>query len=1287
MVNLSSAIKSFLARNEKIIEANRSHFPVFDLHPRSTEKQYDTYKKRMNSLRTKRAKEQKEKLFEQAKQLEIRTVGKSQTQLKTQIEHKIKVEAEKAEQRKVPILYEGVVSSAIKGFSQAQRVDGLDQKDLSVYFSMVHNTYKHILIRRLKELKGLRFQLSVQIMMKKTKVSLLRKKSIKENVEAPFYFYSLPYTINNPHEISQIMGEANAKIKRRLDKFVMNGSGWTVSHIIQSYVNTVIYKPMRGSNFLPLPKHIQVKNAIINVKNDDNECFKWAVLSALHHEDVDQKSASRVTVYRKWKDDLKFDGIEFPVTAKDYPKFEEMNDITINVLYLDDKSVIPLYTTKSKREKHVNLFLHQMEMGEGGEIAGHYSWIKNMSRLLANQYTKHDGKMSYCDYCLQGFHDTDKYNTHISEALCRNFSQVKTTLPQEEAAFMDFKSYRNLLPTPYFIVADFESLLEEVLDSTGVQTIKSHQHVPCAYGYKVVCTFDSKKSQEYVSYRGEDTPKHFLTSILKTTEKLKKSLTKHCEKNNVSTLIMTEEEDDLYNHSNRCWICQRGFDEDSDDKKVRDHCHLSNQFRGAAHSTCNLKLNYSAWKVPVILHNFKGYDSHFIIQALDKGIKNISCIPQSTEKFTTLSFCDVRFIDSLNFLQASLDTLSSNIPSEGFSILKSEFKGLSDEKLNLIKTKGVYPYEYMNDKSRFLEKSLPSQKEFYSSLKREGVSDEEYAHAQKVWKEFAIKDLGDYTDLYLKTDVMLLAVVWDNFRKLCIRTSRLEPSWYVSLPSFSFDKLFISKQTEFIVKDNEKFQWHIDLFKDGQDDMYQWVEKSIRGGISTITHRHAEANNDQMDSYNKNLPSSTIKYLDANNLYGWAMSQKLPTGEYKWERNPDEWTTEKILQLSDDASYGYIFEVDLKYPKELHDLHNDYPLAPESLSVSDEMLSDYSRSFLQKYETEQLGTNKLIPNLNDKKNYTLHYRNLKLYLKLGLVLEKVHKVLSFAQDSWMKDYVDSHTTMRAAAKNDFEKDFYKLSVNAVFGKTMENVRNRIKYDLVSSSEESKLKKLVAKPTYKSCRNINEEIVGIERSVNEVKLDKPIAVGFSILELSKVLMYDFHYNVVKKVFGERSKLLFTDTDSLCYSLQTENFYKEMEEYQNLFDCSELSKDHQWFSTTNKKVIGKFKDETKGIEIKEFVGLRSKMYSYILSNEVEIKKAKGTAKSVVKRDLSHSNYKDCITENKLQNVSMTTFRSDNHTIYTNVIKKIGLSAFDDKRYILENGIATLAHGHYRIPILVI
>ena len=305
-----------------------------------------------------------------------------------------------------------------------------------------------------------------------------------------------------------------------------------------------------------------------------------------------------------------------------------------------------------------------------------------------------------------------------------------------------------------------------------------------------------------------------------------------------------------------------------------------------------------------------------------------------------------------------------------------------------------------------------SQDKFYSSLSDEGITDSDYQHAKQVWDTFNCKDLGDYHDLYLKTDVLLLADVFENFRKTAMATYGLDPAHYLTLPGYSWDALLKCTNVS------------LELITD--PDMYLFIEKGLRGGISMVSHRHARANNPRMENYDPSQPTSYLQYLDSNNLYGWAMSQPMPTRGFEWVNYTDQ-----ILETPADADHGFILEVDLDYPSQLHREHNDYPLAPEKMKVTKSMMSPYQHRLIDELSITSFETEKLVPNLQPKIRYVLHYRNLQLYLSLGMKITKVHKVLQFNQSPWMQPYIAKNTELRKLAKNDFEKDFFKLMNNAV----------------------------------------------------------------------------------------------------------------------------------------------------------------------------------------------------------------------------------------------------------------
>ena len=297
-----------------------------------------------------------------------------------------------------------------------------------------------------------------------------------------------------------------------------------------------------------------------------------------------------------------------------------------------------------------------------------------------------------------------------------------------------------------------------------------------------------------------------------------------------------------------------------------------------------------------------------------------------------------------------------------------------------------------------------------------------------------MKNPEDYHNLYNQVDVLLLADVFENFRDICIKSYKLDPAHYYTALGLARDASL--KVTEV----------NLELLSD--IDMLLMVEKGIRGGVSMITNRYGKANNKYTGkSFIDTMVSKYITYLDANNLYGWAMSKPLPTRGFEWMKKSELETCEL---------HPCILEVDLEYPRSLHDLHSDYPLAPERVEVNK--------------------VDKLIPNLRDKKKYVNHYENLKQYLSIGLKLTDIHRGMKFKEDLWLEKYIALNNDLRTGAKNKFEKDFFKLMNNSVFGKTMENIRNRVDIKLVNNKKQAE--KLSAKPNFNHCNIFNEDLVAI-----------------------------------------------------------------------------------------------------------------------------------------------------------------------------------------------------------------
>ena len=907
-------------------------------------------------------------------------------------------------------------------------------------------------------------------------------------------------------------------------------------------------------------------------------------------------------------------------------------------------------------------------------------------------------------------------------------------------------------------------------------------------------------------------------------------------------------------------------------EKVEDHDHRTGAFRSDLCNECNLTLGKLEKRqsrfVNFYFHNLKGYDMHHIIQALasdDTEFERMSCIPQNNEKLTTFSWrplpCDketykeltkesewlhnqlrkakdgegreemkarkkeiddylaspleIRFVDTMAFLNSSMDTLLGNLPDECKERLRTMamVDGQFDPtRFEMVKKKGGFPYEWFDHWSKLHATRLPSLKEWNSRLTRRTIDEATLQKYQQTWDYFGFASFKEWHDHYLKIDVLGLTDVFENFRAMCMETYGVDPSYYFTAPGMFNSALY--KYTGA----------RVELLSDV--DMYNFFEGGIRGGLSVQANRYARANNKYMRSHDISQDTRYLLYADANNLYGWAMKEALPYRLFEWvdtqktaeewgavvrdmrsyeaewlertnrefreahhdDKFPDDWgeqtngTRSPVAgmsfreasavesycswvqrqsphfssplhafkrylygtRLAEDESVGLTLKVDLEYPLTLHDAHNDYPLAPEPLEVSDDELK------LSKYAAKKLkgrqrtACRKLCATLHDKRAYTVHWRALKLYLELGLRITKVHRVVSYVEKPWMRKYIELNEGKRRHARNAFEKDFFKLGNNSVFGKQMENVRNRFR-PLVWVTSADEFLKEARKPSYHgNCVKYSETLLSLQHRKTDVTLNKPIQVGQAVLDLSKVCMFDFHYNVMQRKFGAGLRLLMTDTDSLVYEIRSPDpnydLYRDLAspELYDHFDFSDYPTTHPLHSAANAKVAGKFKDD-KATLILEFVGIRAKMYSLQFASHEEVtagsnveqlvrqyeagkvKKgftadgttigvktmaylrphggelvedpmelsayesitSKGIKKSIAAAELRHHHFKECLLQNMAApSVSIPSLRSVNHRVFMFDQEKVTLDPLDDKRHALENGLHTLAHGHCRI-----
>ena len=1000
----------------------------------------------------------------------------------------------------------------------------------------------------------------------------------------------------------------------------MKDSGWRFDKINTMTIYFYKTSEMNGSNYIKIPLR---SNAILNVENNDKYCFLWSILAWLHP--CNNNHPNRVSNYKQYFNELNIQDFDFTNGFKcsDVHKFNELNNLSVNIFELNfyqdqnqwKHKLIPIEISKNISDRVIDLAIYK----------NHYVLIKKLDVFLGDQNKKY-----ICRQCLSSYTSQNMLIKHKPKCENNNITTITTT----KESHLYWKKHFHKNPLYFRIYADFEADNEKDDSVVGNKTNNIYKQNPVLNGYHIVSELeDVLKSDYYQSPLGYDNVDWFVDKVIRLENKMAFYF-----KNTNKDIIMTQEDEEDFRNNNICRFCEKEILSD----KVRDHCHLTGSYRGPAHNICNINVTQKQSNfIPFIFHNFSNYDCHMFFKKLvDKKNDKVKfdIIPKTNEEYISVTYGCIRFIDSYRFLSSGLDSLVKNLDEDDFKILKKEFP----DKWRYLNKKLAYPYEYFNSIDDYKKPVHNLKKEdFFSKLKNKCPDDEEIQRTKEIIEIFNIKDGKELTELYLKSDVFLLADVFEKFIKISAEEFGINPLYCVSLPGYTWQCGM--KYTD------------INLQTLQDKEMILLLENNIRGGISSVMG----------DRYIKSDDNKKILYIDANNLYGHSMSQYLPFDEIKFDNNV---TLEDIINTPDDNDIGYFVEVDLKYPDNIKEKTKKFPFAPVNKKINPDNYNDYMKEIRPDTYVQ---TKKLICDWSDKKNYLIHYRMLKFYIRHGMVVERVHNIISFKQSRWLEKYISFITQKRNQALNDFEKDFYKLLINAFYGKSMENVRNRLKIKFFKKDDYREIIKQQSKLTFNGIHKSYENCYCYTVRQNEVLMDKPIYLGFTVLELSKLLMYETYYDKLQLYFGQANiQLHYMDTDSFILSVNTKNIFKDLRNLEDIFDFSNLDKTHELFTNKNKKVIGKFKIETpKNIWIDEFICLRSKMYAFKCGDDSK-NKLKGISKSQSK-NIKFEEYKKCLDGDDYQkDCNNYIIRSINHEMVLQEVKKSTLSIFDDKRCYINN-----------------
>lgn len=1088
-----------------------------------------------------------------------------------------------------------------------------------------------------------------------------------------------------------------SRIQAKLEAFIRKGSNWIIEGVdwfdfcITRFYSVPLH---RGHGFVQLPKRLKHKKAVVNVDNRGrNDCFKYAVLSVLYYDCIASSQRNRTSVYEKFMDKVNWSGLSFPMTAAQVPVFEKHNPtLRINMLKWDeDETTHPvrnLYHSKKPVEKAQQIIsVLVVDMTQDKDGPAHFVGVTNLNRLL----NKQGNGNFHCERCLQPFTRSDLLEKH--RPTC--YGGYQETLIPAEKTVHKFENWRSTQKLPYVIYADIECVLEK--GNSGGEILETHK--PISFAFLLVSNKEMVNRPLPLTYQ-VFTGVNCIEEGLKAIESTARDVYEWVRLNSDVPVKMSPRDKAHHAEATTCYMCQRDFiKSDPLRQKVIEHDHLSGKYRGAACQECNNNIRLNRTYLPIVFHNLKHYDGHIIcLQGLG-NMKHwtIGVVPQTAEKYMMMSarfiirkywdrrkneeknvYMTLRFLDSYQFLTASLDALVRNLEMDQLYYCRT----LHLPSEELIKSKGVFPYSFLDSPDKLDYPQLPSREAFTSSLTKDPITEEDYERAQRAWQLFRCETMKDYMEAYLKLDVYQLADIFENFRSLSLREDGLDPLYYITLPGLSWDSAF------------KKTGVQVDLISDAE--MYAFFERGIRGGMTFMNEHHLEANSPRVaETYDPSKGLRDLLYVDANNLYGHALSMKLPQSQFQW-LTESERNTLDLLSFDEEGDWGYILEVDLTYPPDVQDRTLDLPFAPEKLDVQEELFTESMKAQWKlmcetRYGTSQTkkypSTEKLLLTHFDREHYIVHGALLKFYLQQGLILTKVHRGVKFFQSAFFEPYITYNSRRRQEAKNSFEKDYYKLKNNALFGKTMENVRKRMEFRLCNNEE--KMTTLASRPEFLSTRIFSKDLVGIHLAKNRVVLNKPIYIGMSVLELSKLEMYQLRYIHLTKYERDLNgtiRIAGGDTDSFFLRIDGIDVAHKLLPRMlkdDLLDTSNYPHDHPLFSNRNKARLGCIKDEAEGKAFLEWILLRPKMYSMQVSGGggKDKKRAKGVRRSTLAKEIRHQDYRRTIQDHRELTHSQRRIGSKAHVNYSLEYKKRSLTFFDDKRAWIDDN-RSLPYGNHAL-----
>jgi hypothetical protein len=1088
------------------------------------------------------------------------------------------------------------------------------------------------------------------------------------------------------------------RMKNAIERFANEdtyGSGWAVSRFLQFeiFVNA---RSLVAQKYFPLLDSIKNKGAVINIKNEDEDCFLYSLALGLYHDDKTLKNANQPSHYKEQVKSLKdtlvkaglypeSGGFDVYNSIKKVKDIENLLGVGIAILtYItnvgsnsdynedfdsdeeikednNDKKCDyeippPMHIPNTSYSKIINLlYMERDDINENEESISHFAYIKDVNKLINTS----KNPVVHCPHCFKTFRkdvSQDSYLKHIKMKLCyedkgENFTKLE--FPNKFENHLEQPPIDKSIVQPFCMYGDFETHTDE----NGI-------HLANTFGLYLHCDIPEHcdKDVSIITLQENETQLRFFDRVwglIRTKEAYVRDNVQKFK----NILKLSPEEQVKFDKTKCCEKCGWNWDEkdftakypyhtkkvatENDKKftktKCRDHCHLTGKYRWALCSSCNFKIKEN-YQINLVMHNFSGFDSHLFLQnihAATSKVPNtrINVLTQSRERVISFDVGRIRFIDSYRFIAASLsDIVKTNAANS--ELIDTNFSGLKkvfgEDKFKLFLRKGVYPYNWVKSVTQMESNGLPDKKEFFNILSNSNITKTEYDYAVKVYNEMECKSFKDFHDIYLKTDVILLADVFNVFRKNIFEREGLEPLRYYTLPSLAYDsclKAYYDNKPKFFDA-AEETKYNIEMFDDTQEDMWKFCRQHLRGGYCCAFIKHLKANNPKMKDYDPKQLLSYILYVDANSLYPFVMGKfKNPRGNYRWNKTFEKMTIGqaeyKIGCIEKDDKTGYIFDVDLiptKDPEKLK-MFEKFPPLCESRIIDVDEESPYNQNILKNNgSTKSNGdlsgdkSPKLVGDMKPKTNYKIAGLLLKQVLEMGAFeLVKINNVLEFDQGYLFEKFVNKrYAARKEPGVSEIAGMILKLILNSFIGKFSENQSKYNKYEILKDIKVIKKRlntwyqQSEAIHHYYGPDKFNEETqklepqisyIGIESNNQKNKITRALPIGTMVLDYAKYHMNDFIYNCLYKTYNhEKVDIAYTDTDSIIFKVSSED--KQFNIYDDIKKEGSLLKEY-----CDEKILGGMKleynkDKVTGNQnvLTEVIVLCEKMYSVLIEETV-------------------------------------------------------------------------------------